>query len=186
MKTDKLKDFFKSDKKYFVLVLICFLYAGVALISFTFTLYVGTISQSSNNIKDLATFDNNDFNFPNGFKEGGRGRTNPMNILFASSTLNFLVGGIVSLVSGLAIASLILKKSKKEITHKVTNNLLLPDEKKIFGILAKNPDGLTQSKLTLESGLGKVKISRVVKKLEDKGLIEKHKYGATNKLFLKE
>jgi len=30
------------------------------------------------------------------------------------------------------------------------------------------------------------KVHRAIKKLEDKDLIEKHKYGATNKILLKE
>ena len=89
------------------------------------------------------------------------------------------------LVSGLTILSIVFRKSKKEMTHKITNNLLLPNEQKIFNILSKHSQGLTQSKLTLESGFSKVQVHRIVKKFESKGLIEKHKYGATNKLFLK-
>ena len=72
------------------------------------------------------------------------------------------------------------------MTHKITNNLLLPNEMKIYNLLTHSNSGLTQSKITLESGLSKVQVHRVIKKLEDKGLIEKHKYGATNKLFLKD
>jgi uncharacterized membrane protein len=71
------------------------------------------------------------------------------------------------------------------MTHKITNNLLLPNEMLVYNLLTNSNNGLTQSKLTLECGLSKVQVHRIVKKLEDKGLIEKHKYGATNKLFLK-
>jgi len=106
--------------------------------------------------------------------------------MLGALAMNFLIGGLVSLLSGVSLASLLLKKGKKEITHRITHKLLLPDEKRIFELLAKSSDGLTQSKLTLESGLGKVKVSRIVSKLEEKGIIDKHKYGATNKIFLKD
>jgi uncharacterized membrane protein len=184
MITNNVKEFFKSDKKYFLLVLICFLYAGFALISFTFTVYAGTnmsVGPSDMNI----IRDNNDFNFPLNGKGIGRRGADPFQIMFGATAANFLAGGIISLLSGGALASLLRKKEKKQMTHKLTNDLLLPNEKKIYSLLANAPSGLTQSKLTLESGLSKVQVHRFIKKLEDKGLIEKHKYGATNKLFLK-
>jgi uncharacterized membrane protein len=78
-----------------------------------------------------------------------------------------------------------LKKNKKEMTHDITNNLLLPNEKKIYDLLKNAPNGITQSKLSLESGLSKVQIHRVIKKLDDKNLIDKRKYGSTNKISLK-
>ena len=185
MVTNKVKEFFKSDKKYFLLALICFLYAGFALISFTFTVFAGTTMSVGPNDMNLIR-DNNDFNFPLNGKGIGKRGIDPFKIMFGATAVNFLVGGIISLFSGGALAALLLKKEKKQITHKLTNDLLLPNEKKIYTLLANAPNGLTQSKLTLESGLSKVQVHRFIKKLEDKGLIEKHKYGATNKLFLKD
>jgi len=43
----------------------------------------------------------------------------------------------------------------------------------------------TQSRLAKETGLGKVQVHRAIKRLEAKGLIEKHDYGLTNKILLK-
>jgi hypothetical protein len=183
MKTNKIKDFFKSDKKYMVFVIICFLYAGFSLFLFAVSVYSGFVIDQ-NNLNE-PRFDTNDLNLPLSVKDAGLRKFNPLRVLFSVSTLNFLFGGVISLISGLIIASFTMKKNKKEMTHSITNNLLLPNEKLIFSILAKHQSGLTQSKLTLESGLSKVQVHRLVKKLEDKGLIEKHKYGATNKLFLK-
>ena len=174
MNNEKLIDFFRSDKKYSIIILICFLYAGFSLI--TFMLLFSTNAISSPNERSM---DVNDLNM---LVKGPGNRQNPISTLFI---LNFLVGGVVSLIAGLTILSIVFKKSKKEMTYKITNNLLLPNEQNLFNILSKYPQGLTQSKLTLESGLNKVQVHRIIKKLEDKNLIEKHKYGATNKLFLK-
>jgi len=190
MKKETLKNFFKSDKKYFIIVLVCFLYAGFALVSFGLTLYAESFSQNNfNRDVDFNTLDlnaNADFNFANNFRNAGPRRPDFFGVMLGASAMNFLIGGLVSLLSGVSLASLLLKKGKKEITHRITHKLLLPDEKRIFELLAKSSDGLTQSKLTLESGLGKVKVSRIVSKLEEKGIIDKHKYGATNKIFLKD
>ena len=190
MKTKKIINFFKSDRKYFLLVAICFLYAGFALVSFGITLYAESFSQNNfneNSDFNISLFNNNsDFNFSSNFRNPGARRPDLFGVMLGASAMNFLIGGLVSLLSGVALASLLLKKGKKEITHKITSKLLLPDEKKVFDLLARSTDGLTQSKLTLESNLGKVKISRIVSKLEEKGIIDKHKYGATNKIFLKD
>ena len=174
MGNEILIDFFKSDKKYSIIVLICLLYAGFSLIMFLLSFSTSMAIPQNEIIVDA-----NDLNVP---LKGIGNRQNPKSSLYV---LNFLVGGLVSLIAGLSILSIVFRKSKKEMTHRITNNLLLPNEQKIFGILSKYPQGLTQSKLTLESGLSKVQVHRIVKKLEDKSLIEKHKYGATNKLFLK-
>ncbi|MFH1586999.1 MAG: MarR family transcriptional regulator, partial [Candidatus Diapherotrites archaeon] len=61
----------------------------------------------------------------------------------------------------------------------------LPDEKALIETLKKFNYELTQSQLTKESGLTKVQVHRAVKKLEDKGVLEKHDYGLTNKIILK-
>jgi hypothetical protein len=182
-------DFFKSDKKYYLLIAMCFLYAGFALLSFSFTVYTEVVSQPStmmgmdNNIPDFNI--NRDLNSPD-FRNPNFRRVDYVGALFGASALNYLIGGLVSLFSGMALSLLVMKKSKKQITHGVVNTLLLPDEKIIFNLLAKSSDGLTQSRLNLETGFGKVKVSRIIKKLEEKGIIEKSKYGLTNKIFIKE
>lgn len=63
--------------------------------------------------------------------------------------------------------------------------ILPPDEDLVVNLLRKNSNGLTQKQITLESGLSKVKIHRIIKRLQQKGLIEIYKYGMTNKIILK-
>lgn len=72
-------------------------------------------------------------------------------------------------------------KKDKELTRN-----LFDEEKKIVAILikAKNNE-LWQKQLELESGISKVRLSRRLRNLEQKGLIEKILYGNTNKIRLK-
>ena len=80
-------------------------------------------------------------------------------------------------------------KYKKKIFHKsektMTTNLF-EEEKQIISILLKeNNNELWQKQLELKSGISKVRLSRKLRNLEQKGLIEKIPYGNTNKIRLK-
>ncbi|OQA30230.1 MAG: hypothetical protein BWY55_00933 [archaeon ADurb.Bin336] len=77
------------------------------------------------------------------------------------------------------------KNEIKKIKQETTDYLLLPEEKKVIEILKKNDYSLPQNKITKETGLTKVQVHRVLKRLETKGLIEKYEYGLTNKIVLK-
>jgi hypothetical protein len=73
------------------------------------------------------------------------------------------------------------------VSHKreLTKNLF-EEEKRIVEILYETAGHeLWQKQLTLKSGLTKVAISRKLRSLEQKGLIEKIPYGNTNKIRLK-
>jgi hypothetical protein len=56
------------------------------------------------------------------------------------------------------------------------------DERKIMEMVLKKP--VTQAKLVRETGLDKVKVFRIVKSLQDKGLVVKEKHGKTNMIKL--
>ena len=79
-------------------------------------------------------------------------------------------------------------KSEKPKEEKVQNGLdpevLLPDEKKLIKVLQKHDGAMTQKDLVRESGLSKVKVSRVLKKLETKKIITKYEFGMTNRIML--
>ena len=63
---------------------------------------------------------------------------------------------------------------------------LFEEEKKIIEILLEAKDSeLWQKELAHKSGLSKVKLSRKIRSLEQKGLIEKIPYGNTNKIRVK-
>lgn len=64
-------------------------------------------------------------------------------------------------------------------------NDLLGDEKKIMEVLLREEGSVYQSDLIKETKLTKVKVSRVLDKLEGKGLIERKRRGMTNVIVLK-
>ena len=77
---------------------------------------------------------------------------------------------------------------EKEIIHdnlkeKLTRNLF-EEERAIIEILLEKGE-LWQKQLVLQTGISKVKLSRKLRNLEAKGLIEKVPYGNTNKIRLK-
>jgi len=59
------------------------------------------------------------------------------------------------------------------------------NDKKVISLLKENNGALTQSQLVKEFGMTKVKVHRIIVKLESNKIIEKFKYGQTNKIKLK-
>lgn len=94
----------------------------------------------------------------------------------------FLIGFIINTLAGLMIHNSIHHAQKKEIKTSILNEMLLPDEKLILKILEENNNELVQSELVKKSMLGKLKVSRVLKRLETAKVIVKFKYGLTNKI----
>ena len=133
-------------------------------------------------------FEIKDANFPGDFNReafGGRALFSPLRIISSPASILVLFSGIISLWAGLTIWGITRDKEIKKIKQETADYLLLPDEKKVIEALKKHDYSLTQSKITSESGLTKVQVHRVIKKLEMKGLVEKHEYGLTNKIVLK-
>ncbi len=75
--------------------------------------------------------------------------------------------------------------NKTEHKKKIAVNILQGDEKQIYMIICEKKEVL-QSELVLESGLSKVKVSRLLQKLENKSLVTRKPYGNTNKVILAE
>jgi uncharacterized membrane protein len=71
------------------------------------------------------------------------------------------------------------KKEKEDVTK-----FLLENEKKVFEEVLKEKE-IWQKQLQLRTGLSKVKLSRVLKNLESRGLIKKINFGKTNKILIK-
>jgi len=194
-----LETIFRSEKKYAVLMALCFIYGGFLIASFAlqaYSLFWRT---------EIAGFPTETNGFP--FIEGGSAPQNPgqdfnefapdRNIgarrfqrepaaaLLAPTPLSWLAGGLISVFAGFAIMGLTRKKEIKRIKHETASNLLLPDEKKVIDFLRRSNYESTQSKIAKETGLSKVQAHRVIKRLEAKGALEKHEYGLTNKIILK-
>jgi len=97
--------------------------------------------------------------------------------------------------SGMFIGSLtyyfISEKYEKKITkmHKdisLTLKFLEGEEKSIVNSILSNKGKITQSEIAKNTGLSRVKIFRILKKLEEKGVITKKPLGMTNVIELEE
>jgi uncharacterized membrane protein len=101
------------------------------------------------------------------------------------STLPLIVYGIsaVSLVIGGSIVIMFQWKINKMQIEKVVK-ILPPEERKVVTILLENDNSIEQNKLVALSGYNKVKISRLVKELEVRGVVKKTDLGNTNLVVL--
>jgi uncharacterized membrane protein len=96
-----------------------------------------------------------------------------------------IAAAFISILAGLSIWQITRVRELKKLKQETTDNLLLPDEKTIIHFLKENGFESTQSRLVKETGLSKVQVHRILSRLEAKGVLEKHKYGLTNKIVLK-
>lgn len=78
------------------------------------------------------------------------------------------------------------RKLKKDLREEILEEHLMESEKKIMGEL-KNADKkeLWQKQLQLKTEFSKAKLSRVIRNLESRNLIQKIPFGKTNKIKLK-
>ena len=104
----------------------------------------------------------------------------------AESLFGFGIDGI------LAAIGLFLFFSKEQQTQIVNKDKLKSisdslegDDRKIFGMVIDS-GAIFQSELVEKSGVTKVKVTRILDKLEAKGLIERKRRGMTNIVMLKQ
>lgn len=102
----------------------------------------------------------------------------PIELIASSSGL------VISLLAGFSLMDLLKKEEKKELTKSVIGTMLTPEEKSVIKVLEENDDELPQSDLVSRTRLSKVKISRIIKRLESLKVVNKYPYGMTNKIKL--
>ncbi len=116
-------------------------------------------------------------------------------IRFAFNFIIPLLGGMLLVVAGITMQKLydestISRAAKKHRVKavneksKMFNNLLGADEKAMVAILNSSKSPVLQSDLMALSGYSKVKVHRILKKLESKGVIKRSRFGITNRVFL--
>ncbi|MFH1256118.1 MAG: hypothetical protein V1494_02390 [Candidatus Diapherotrites archaeon] len=174
---------------------LCFLYGGFSIITLFLSAYgviwrteTGGISffdRRPPDFNSISGIDANRFSDANAFLRTERLSIDPFASLLSPSSLLLLVGGLIAISAGIAIWFLIREKEIKKIKQETANNLLLPDEKAVIEALKKSNFESTQAKLAKEAGMNKVQVHRAIKRLEAKGVLEKHGYGLTNKILLK-
>jgi len=96
----------------------------------------------------------------------------------------FLYGVALSaLATGGAITLLFQWKVDKKQLKRILS-ILPVDEAKLLTVIIEQ-DRITQQELTARSELSKVKVSRILSKLEQRNIIEKKPYGNTNLIIKK-
>ncbi|MBW2976513.1 winged helix-turn-helix transcriptional regulator, partial [Candidatus Woesearchaeota archaeon] len=93
-------------------------------------------------------------------------------------------GMIISSACGFTLMDLLGRKDKKEIRETVISEMLPQEEREIIRLLEENGGAMKQSDLVKNSGLKKLKVSRIIKKLELMGVVKKYPHGITNKIAL--
>lgn len=95
-----------------------------------------------------------------------------------------LGGSIALFLFGIALT---LFASKEHLLRKLMRipATLSPEEKRILSLLQKTTEPLYQSAISTELGTSKVTTTRLLDKLESKGLIERKRRGMTNLVVLK-
>ncbi|MFH0955027.1 MAG: MarR family transcriptional regulator [Candidatus Micrarchaeota archaeon] len=185
---------FKTKKKYVLIMVLCFLYGGFALFLFATEAYTAYWRADILNTSRFGPPDDFNRGQPPDFNRladnnqnsvAGRFPRDPVAALTSPAALIELFGGIISLLAGLGIWNLIREKEIKKIKEETANHLLLPEERAIIEAVKKSGLESTQARLAKETGLSRVQIHRTLNRLEAKGLLEKHKYGLTNKIILK-
>lgn len=190
----QLETIINSKRTHKVIMWLSLLYGGFAIIFFLMDFYAAVWMGGSfftQRDQNLVLFDQNDSNSANVIRDnnfhvpGPRQELTPLRIISSPSLLLILLSGLISLAAGFTIMNITKKHEIKLVKQEAADYLLLPEEKKVIDVLKKNDYTLPQNRITRESGLTKVQVHRVLKRLELKGLVEKHEYGLTNKIVLK-
>ncbi len=185
MKRIKIRDTMIKNKRNLqsYVMILCFIYAGISALLFIYQLYFWVrrgMAPLPINLPITVTAENfiNE-SIPRRFT-GPRGIQMNSSIILAVS----FTGTIISSLAGITIMDLVKKKETKEIRTKTMDVMLMPEEKLIILLLNKNSGELSQSELVKRSKLSKLKVSRVIKRLEMLKVVSKHPYGVTNKIVL--
>jgi hypothetical protein len=167
-------------------MVLCFMLGGFNLISSILTFDIGQSLRFINDSNNQSFCQNCSFNesLINPRPRDDFFRDARMSLLISNSVIT-VINGILFIFAGLAIYFLIRKKEKKMLKQSLMDSMLQPSELSILNYLEKNEGQATQNELVKELGLNKVVVSRGIKSLENKKLIEKSKYGMTNKVCLK-
>jgi uncharacterized membrane protein len=95
----------------------------------------------------------------------------------------YAIAGASMLVGAFIVTLFQTKRGNSELERLLS--ILPQDERVVIKTLLGNDGKIEQNYLVVLSGFNKVKISRIVAKLEARGVIEKKNLGNTNYLILK-
>jgi len=104
--------------------------------------------------------------------------------VFVGYLISFVIGliGVYLIISDFRSAKL---RSKSAEDFSKVASALRGDEKKLYDMVASTDGVMFQSDLVEKSGMQKVKVSRVLDRLEAQGLLERRRRGMSNVVILK-
>lgn len=103
---------------------------------------------------------------------------------FALAIVGLLIVFSFVLIFSKQKEKIILKKIK-QVKEKKDYSLLTKEEKHVLDLVEQNK-AIFQADLIEKSGLGKVKISRLLDRLENQGFVERKRRGMTNIVIMKD
>ncbi|MGC8687451.1 MAG: helix-turn-helix transcriptional regulator [Candidatus Micrarchaeia archaeon] len=120
-------------------------------------------------------------------------RTNVVRVMF-NFVLPF-IGGILLVLAGATINSLAdthakrstvmeMRRKKKQIIEHIADSMLTAAERQVLEMVRSAQNGILQSDIVIKTGYSKVKVHRILKSLEIKGLVRRGRFGITNKVFI--
>jgi uncharacterized membrane protein len=167
--------------KFLAVMVICFVFGGYFILTFATQIYDfsvrGVMFEGANmterlNQSNMTPFGARDF------------RGLPAARRFPSESFIDLIGGIMFIVAGITIWRLVSEEELDHLREELSDTFLLPEEKAVIGELKKAGGEITQRELVNRTGLGKVKIHRVLGKLESKDIVRRYPYGMTKKIVI--
>ncbi|MCL4404616.1 MAG: winged helix-turn-helix transcriptional regulator [Candidatus Marsarchaeota archaeon] len=104
------------------------------------------------------------------------------------------VGGIILVAAGMALLEIEYKsirtRSREEMKRtarsreiRITGKMLSDNDRVVLGLLSKN-GSMLQSEIVVMSGFSKVKVHRIIRKLENINIVKSTRFGITNKVML--
>ncbi len=93
---------------------------------------------------------------------------------------------LIALILLVIVGIIFMKYLSKKKEVKIVLPILKSDEKLIFETLIKHKPGVKQKVIVIESGYSKAKVSKVLKNLQERGLLKLERIGRTNKIYYDE
>jgi hypothetical protein len=107
----------------------------------------------------------------------------------------YVVGALIAIIVIIGVILMLSKEEKQIIMKTIREKIekkgisiagLNAEEKKLIRIISEAKGSIFQSELTEKSGFDKVKVTRVLDRLEGQGFIERRRRGMTNIVLLKQ
>ena len=170
--------------KFLVIMVMCFVLGGYFILTFATQIYDFSgraLIIENGNMTEFTQFMNQSNMTPFGERDF---RALAQTRRFPSESFIDLLSGIVFVVAGISIWRLVSEKEMDSIREELSDTFLLPEEKSVIEELRKAGGEITQKELVHRTGLSKVKIHRVLSRLETKKLIRRYPYGMTKKIVM--